>query len=104
MAPSTTLTLKGALVVPPQDPAAGAADIRSHAGNPEFVCVYLPAPGLEPSTAPSHTTRVDHAAEETSLPVAIHCGGGHVPRVPVRARTSSAPRFGGSCSSRTRSR
>src|SRR5205814_7125691 len=38
-------SLKGALVIAPQNPEAGAADIRRHAGHREFVCAYLPASG-----------------------------------------------------------
>src|SRR4051794_33191489 len=36
-------SLKGALVVAPQNPEAGAADIARWAGRREFACVYLPA-------------------------------------------------------------
>jgi uncharacterized protein len=32
-------SLKGALVIAPQNPEAGAQDIRRHAGNREFACV-----------------------------------------------------------------
>ena len=39
-------SLKGALVIAPQDPRAGAADIGRHAAKREFVCVYLPASGV----------------------------------------------------------
>src|SRR5881227_3448359 len=40
-------SLKGALVIAPQNPQAGADDIRRHAQHHEFVCVYLPGSGLK---------------------------------------------------------
>src|SRR6185312_2921962 len=40
-------SLKGSLVVAPQNPEAGARDILAHAGGREFACVYLPASGLK---------------------------------------------------------
>src|SRR5215469_2381495 len=40
-------SLKGALVIAPQNPQAGAEDIRRHASERGFACVYLPASGLK---------------------------------------------------------
>jgi predicted TIM-barrel fold metal-dependent hydrolase len=65
-------TLHGALVVAPQDPEAGAADIRRHADQGEFVCVYLPASGLRPLYGHRQYDPVYHAAVEVGLPIAIH--------------------------------
>jgi hypothetical protein len=65
-------SLKGALVVAPQDPEAGAADIRSHAGHPEFVCVYLPASGVRPLYGHGQYDPIYRAAVEVGLPVALH--------------------------------
>jgi predicted TIM-barrel fold metal-dependent hydrolase len=65
-------TLKGALVVPPQSPEAGAEDIRRHADHREFVCVYLPASGLRPLYGHRQYDVVYDAAVEAGLPVAIH--------------------------------
>ncbi|HEY7730664.1 MAG TPA: amidohydrolase family protein [Gaiellaceae bacterium] len=65
-------SLKGAVVVPPQDPAAGAAEIRKHAGNPGVVCAYLPAAGLKVLYGNECYDPVYDAAQEAGLPVAIH--------------------------------
>ncbi len=65
-------SLKGALVVAPQDPEAGAADIRRHADHREFVCVYLPAAGLRPLYGHSQYDPVYRAAVEVGLPIALH--------------------------------
>jgi uncharacterized protein len=65
-------SLRGALVVPPQDPEAGAADIRRHAEHPEFVCIYLPTSGVRPLYGHSHYDVVYQAAVEVGLPVALH--------------------------------
>jgi uncharacterized protein len=64
--------LKGALVVPPQDPQAGAADIRRHAEHREFVCAYLPASGLRPLYGHRQYDVVYEAAVEVGLPIALH--------------------------------
>ena len=65
-------TLKGSIVVPPQDPAAGAAEIRKHAGNPSYVCAYLPGAGLKLLYGHEVYDPVYDAAQETGLPVVIH--------------------------------
>jgi predicted TIM-barrel fold metal-dependent hydrolase len=65
-------SLKGALVIAPQDPEAGAADIRRHTGRREFVCVYLPASGLRPLYGHGQYDVVYRAAVEAGLPVALH--------------------------------
>ena len=65
-------TLRGSIVIPPQDPAAGAAEIRKHAGNPGYVCAYLPAAGLKTLYGSELYDPVYDAAQETGLPVAIH--------------------------------
>lgn len=65
-------TLKGALVVAPQDPAAGAADIRDHASHPEFACVYLPASGVRPLYGHHSYDVIYQAASDCGLPVVMH--------------------------------
>jgi predicted TIM-barrel fold metal-dependent hydrolase len=65
-------TLRGAIVIPPQDPRAGAAEIRRHAGNPGYVCAYLPASGLKVLYGHELYDPVYDAAQEAGLPVAIH--------------------------------
>lgn len=65
-------TVRGALVVAPQDPAAAAADIRRHADHREFVCIYLPASGLKILYGHELYDPVYEAAVEVDLPVVIH--------------------------------
>jgi predicted TIM-barrel fold metal-dependent hydrolase len=65
-------TLKGSLVIAPQDPLAGAEDIRRHAGHREFVCVYLPASGVRPLYGHRSYEPVYEAAIEADLPVVLH--------------------------------
>lgn len=65
-------TLRGAIVVAPQDPVAGAADIRRHADHREFACVYLPASGLKVLYGDERYDPVYEAAVEVGLPVAVH--------------------------------
>jgi uncharacterized protein len=65
-------SLKGSIVVPPQDPAAGAAEIRRHAATNGFVCAYLPGAGLKTLYGHELYDPVYEAAQETGLPVVIH--------------------------------
>jgi predicted TIM-barrel fold metal-dependent hydrolase len=65
-------TLKGALVIAPQDPAAAAEDIRRHAGEDGWVCVYLPAAGLKTLYGSRLYDPVYEAAIEVDLPVVVH--------------------------------
>jgi predicted TIM-barrel fold metal-dependent hydrolase len=65
-------SLKGALVIAPQDPLAGAEDIRRYAGGREFVCVYLPASGVRPLYGHHGYDPVYAAAVEVGLPVCLH--------------------------------
>jgi predicted TIM-barrel fold metal-dependent hydrolase len=86
-------TLKGALVVAPQDPAAGAADIRRHAGEREFACVYLPASGLRTLYGHEQYDPAYEAAVEAGLPVVIHSVEAVYPAFPFQLegfRTSLA--------------
>jgi predicted TIM-barrel fold metal-dependent hydrolase len=86
-------TLKGALVIAPQDPLAGAADIRRHAGEREFVCVYLPASGLRTLYGHEQYDPLYEAAVETGLPVVIHSVEAVYPAFPFQLegfRTSLA--------------
>ncbi len=65
-------SLKGALVVAPQNPAAGAQDIDRYAGGREFACVYLPASGLKTLYGHEIYDPVYEAAARAGLPVVIH--------------------------------
>jgi hypothetical protein len=65
-------SLKGAIVVAPQDPQAGADDIRRHAAHREFVCVYLPASGVRPLYGHRQYDVVYAAAQEAGFPIALH--------------------------------
>jgi predicted TIM-barrel fold metal-dependent hydrolase len=65
-------TLKGSLVVAPQDPVRGAEDIRRHAAHREFVCIYLPASGVRPLYGHHSYEPVYEAAIEVGLPVVLH--------------------------------
>ena len=65
-------TLKGSIVIPPQDPAAGAAEIRKHAGNPSYVCAYLPGAGLKLLYGNELYDPVYESAQEAGLPIVIH--------------------------------
>jgi uncharacterized protein len=65
-------TLKGALVIAPQDPTAGADDIRRYAGQREWACVYLPASGVRPLYGHHSYDPIYEAAVEAGLPVCIH--------------------------------
>jgi len=65
-------SLKGALVIAPQNPEAGAQDIRRYAGEREFACAYLPASGLKILYGHEIYDPVYRAAVEAELPVVIH--------------------------------
>ena len=65
-------TLRGAIVIPPQDSVAGAAEIRSTPATRGYVCAYLPAAGLKTLYGSELYDPVYDAAQETGLPVAIH--------------------------------
>jgi predicted TIM-barrel fold metal-dependent hydrolase len=85
--------LKGAVVVPPQDPAAGAAEIRRHGSRREFACVYLPASGLKILYGHEWYDPVYEAAVETGLPVVVHSVEAVYPTFPFQLqdfRTSLA--------------
>jgi len=65
-------SLGGALVIAPQNPEAGAQDIRRYAGEREFACAYLPASGLKILYGHEIYDPVYRAAAEAGLPVVIH--------------------------------
>lgn len=65
-------SLRGALVVAPQNPTAGAKDIRRRGAEREFACVYLPAAGLKTLYGHERYDPVYEAAAEVGLPVVIH--------------------------------
>jgi uncharacterized protein len=65
-------SLKGALVVAPQNPEAGARDILAHARGREFACVYLPGCGLKTLYGDERYDPVYAAASQAGLPVVIH--------------------------------
>jgi predicted TIM-barrel fold metal-dependent hydrolase len=86
-------SLKGALVVAPQNPTAGAQDIRRYAGQSEFACVYLPASGLKILYGHELYDPIYQAAQEAGLPVVIHSVEAIYPAFPFQLeqfRTSLA--------------
>lgn len=86
-------SLKGALVIAPQNPAAGARDIRRYAGANEFACVYLPASGLKILYGHELYDPVYEAASEAGMPVVIHSVEAVYPAFPFQLeqfRTSLA--------------
>lgn len=86
-------SLRGALVVAPQDPQAGANDIRRHAARREFVCVYLPASGLKILYGHELYDPVYQAASDAGLPIVIHSVEAVYPAFPFQLeqfRTSLA--------------
>jgi len=86
-------SLKGALVIAPQNPEAGADDIRRHAGKREFACVYLPASGLKILYGHEIYDPVYRAAAEAGMPVVIHSVEAIYPAFPFQLeqfRTSLA--------------
>jgi predicted TIM-barrel fold metal-dependent hydrolase len=86
-------SLRGALVIAPQNPEAGAQDIRRHAGEREFACVYLPASGLKILYGHETYDPVYRAAAEAGLPVVIHSVEAVYPAFPFQLeqfRTSLA--------------
>jgi predicted TIM-barrel fold metal-dependent hydrolase len=86
-------SLRGALVIAPQNPEAGAQDIRRHAGEREFACVYLPASGLKILYGHEIYDPVYRAAAEAGLPVVIHSVEAVYPAFPFQLeqfRTSLA--------------
>ena len=86
-------SLRGALVIAPQNPEAGAQDIRRHAGEREFACVYLPASGLKILYGHEMYDPVYRAAAEAGLPVVIHSVEAVYPAFPFQLeqfRTSLA--------------
>jgi predicted TIM-barrel fold metal-dependent hydrolase len=90
---TTERSLKGALVIAPQNPAAGADDIRRYAGASEFACVYLPASGLKILYGHELYDPVYEAASEAGMPVVIHSVEAVYPAFPFQLeqfRTSLA--------------
>jgi uncharacterized protein len=86
-------SLKGALVVAPQNPEAGARDILAYAGGREFACVYLPASGLKTLYGDERYDPVYAAASQAGLPVVIHSVEAIYPAFPFQLeqfRTSMA--------------
>ena len=86
-------SLKGALVIAPQNPEAGADDIRRHADKREFACVYLPASGLKILYGHEIYDPVYRAAAEAGMPVVIHSVEAVYPAFPFQLeqfRTSLA--------------
>ena len=86
-------SLRGALVIAPQDPEAGAQDIRRYAGERAFACVYLPASGLKILYGHEMYNPVYRAAAEAALPVVIHSVEAIYPAFPFQLeqfRTSLA--------------
>jgi predicted TIM-barrel fold metal-dependent hydrolase len=65
-------TLKGAIVVAPQDPHRAAAEIRKWGDAPEWVAVYLAACGVSPLYGHHSYDAIYRAATEVGLPLMLH--------------------------------
>src|SRR5438128_5262464 len=66
--------LRGSALVPAQDPAAAAAEIRRIAPDPRFASVLLVGGSERPYGEPRYLP-IFEAAAEAGMPVAIHSGG-----------------------------
>jgi predicted TIM-barrel fold metal-dependent hydrolase len=65
-------SLKGALMIAPQDPAAAAREIERYAREPGMVAVYLPAAGVDPLYGNRAYDPLYQAAQDAGLPVLLH--------------------------------
>ncbi len=74
--------LKGAVIAPPHDAQAAAAEIRTYASHEHIVCVYLPAACVDPLYGSRKYDPIYDAAQETGLPVALHAVGTVHPAFP----------------------
>lgn len=67
--------IKGSILINQRDPKAGAAEIRRHGDNPDFVAVYAEfGPVYEPLGSAKHDPIFD-ALDEFDLPLIIHGSG-----------------------------
>lgn len=66
--------LRGSVVVPYEDAAASAAEIRKRAGDPNFAQVLMMSRTAEPAGNPRYWP-IYEAAQEAGLPVAFHAFG-----------------------------
>jgi predicted TIM-barrel fold metal-dependent hydrolase len=64
--------LLGCLVVPPQDPEAGAKEIEKYAKEPGIVGVYLGLAGVDPLWGNRKYDPIYQAAQDNNLPVLLH--------------------------------
>jgi predicted TIM-barrel fold metal-dependent hydrolase len=65
-------SLRGAIVVAPQDPQRAAAEIRKHGSSRRFVAVHLPACGLRPLYGHHCYDPIYRAASEVGHPLMLH--------------------------------
>ncbi len=64
--------LKGAIIAPPQDPSAAAAEIRRYAAHQHVAAVYLPTSCVDPLYGHRMYDPLYAAAQEAGLPVFLH--------------------------------
>lgn len=69
---SGDLGLKGAIIVPPQDPAAAAVEIRGYAAQRHVAAIFLPTSCVEPLYGSRFYDPIFEAAQETGLPLFFH--------------------------------
>ena len=82
--------LKGAVLIPPQNPVAAAEEIRRYAGHKNVVAICLPASCLETLYGQRCYDPLYEAAQETGLPVMLHSAGGVFPVFPFNTNCFSS--------------
>ena len=81
--------LKGAVLIPPQNPVAAAEEIRRYAGHKNIVAICLPASCLETLYGHHCYEPIYDAAQETGLPVMLHSAGAVFPVFPFNTNCFS---------------
>src|SRR5262249_1715499 len=77
-------TLKGAIVVAPQDPQRAAEEIRRHGSSKGFVAIYLSACGVRPLYGHRSYDPIYEAAAQVDLPLMLHSVEATYPAFPFQ--------------------